>query len=300
MSSANTNTNVEAHDRGKDRSPGTTESLPPSCNPKLFIDWRLRYASHLARHTRSRPIRHSDPWVETAANAFARQHDEQGPLEPIPANIAFSNALSIYRTDSLEHEILDARLVALQEPKEIAQRCRLSELDVTAYSQLAFDVRGADRKYVRPLIEVHIVHGHNPDVRRIGHILRGIALLDSSETLEATISALGRLDGKTMADGLPARTEPEFAHELAIRRTLAKPLLPNTRQINELMERFEEVAAADTNVGRTSGESVDLTIEILRKAKIPVALQKEIRREHESRSQEAAATRAEAEQGTAI
>jgi hypothetical protein len=90
-----------------------------------------------------------------------------------------------------------------------------------------------------------------------------------------------------MADGLPERATAVLGRELATRLALAKFLLPNTDPIRRLLQRFDGAGMNDLRAGRQSFETFDIGVQILRKAKIPAALQKEIRRVRELRSQAA-------------
>jgi len=226
--------------------------------------------------------------VQAAANVFACQLDGQGEFEPTPMNLAFGEALLLSQADTLERHVLEARLLVQEDLEEIAERSRLSLLTITAYAHLMFDVCGVDRKGIWLLQQGQFAGPiQNADIWMVGHTLKQIACINPSEAFETHVDVLCRLDGKTMADGLPDRATPEFARELGIRQALAQPLLPNTRPMRKLMQRFEEAATSNLVAGRTSNEAIDIAVEILSKAKIPVALRKEIRRVRELCSQAA-------------
>ena len=196
-------------------------------------------------------------------------------------DVSIAAAWELWQEDSLAKHLLEARLLAQEDPEEIYARCHLSQLTICAYLMLLFDVRGRDRKGIWFLHPLSIGKPTGSPVWHFGFALKQFACFHISEDLNDHIDVLCRLDGKTMADGLPDRATAAFGQELAIRQTLAKPLLPNTRPMNELLQRLEEAAVSDLLAGRSSSESIDLAIEILRKAKIPVALRKEIRRVRE-------------------
>ena len=272
MSTADIPAIRESDKPGQDPSPSPIGPLPPDCSPDRFLNWRLRYANHLAEHTTARPIQHEDPWVQVAANTFACQFDGPVEPEPTPVNFAIAEALQLYQSDTLERHVLEARLLVQEEPEEIAQRSRLSLLTITAYAHLVFDVRGVDRKGKWFMQQLRIAGPiQNADIATMGHALKQIACFNTSEDLEDHIDVLCRLDGKTMAEGLPDRVAPEYARELGARQALATPLLPTTGPVNRLLQQFEDAAQRDLLAGQTSSESVDLAIEILRKAKIPAA-----------------------------
>ena len=294
MSTAVTPAIPESGKPGQAPSPNTIGPIPPDCSPDRFLDWRMRYAHHLAQHTAARPIEHEDSWVQMAANVFAHQLDGPTEPKPTPLNLTIGEALKLHQSDTLERHVLDARLLAQEEPEEIARRSRLSPLTICAYSTLLFDVRGRDRKGIWTLAPFSNGVVVDSEVGQFGFALKQTACFKTSEDFEAHLEVLFRLDGKTLADGLPDQATPASARELAIRLTLAKSLLPNTRPTEKLLRRFDEVATRDIVAGRASSETTDLAVQILQKAKIPATLMKEIRRVRELRSQAAAvATTAE-------
>ena len=286
--------------RGQDPSPITTGPLPRDCDPSRHLDWRFRYAVHLVRNSSQRPITHEDPWVQEAINSCVACESGWEDREPTIVDQSIAAALELWQKDSLAKHLLEARLLAQENPQEIYERCHLSRLTIYAYLMLLFDVRGRERKGIwflhpRPTGKVE-----SAEVWQFGFALKQMACFNPSEGLEAHIDVLCRLDGKTMADGIPDRGTPAFARELSIRQKLAAPLLPDTRPTKKLMDRLEEAAARDLLSGRTSSESIDLAIEILRKAKMPASLRKEIRQVRELCSQAAEVTAAAAEKGIAI
>jgi hypothetical protein len=106
---------------------------------------------------------------------------------------------------------------------------RLSVLTITAYANLMFDVRGADRRGIWFLRRLRPAGpARNPKIWMMGNHWKEIVCFKTDEELEDYIDVLCGLDGKTMADGLP-RSAPEFGKEFSIRHTLAEPLLPRGR-----------------------------------------------------------------------
>jgi len=223
-----------------------------------------------------------------AANLLVLQFEGRLNPAPTPVNFAMAEMLNLSQMDSLERYVLEARLLVQEDPQEIAERSHLSVLTITAYSELVFDVRGRDRKekwlvgWLRPAQPT-------PDtaVAGMGGTLKHMACFGTNENLEEHIQSLYRLDGRTMADGLPDQPASEAARELASRIPLAKSLLPNTAAMEKLLQRFDEASMNDVEAGRQSIETFHIGIQILRRAKIPAALRNDIRRVRELRTQAA-------------
>jgi hypothetical protein len=124
----------------------TDDAIPRDCDPNRFVDWRWRYAAHLVQHADSQPIQHEDPWVQAAVDfSVAHQHGWKN-RELAETDFAIYEALVMWQNGSLIKDLLEARLLAQEEPEKIAQRSHLSELAIMAYAQLMFDVHGRDRK----------------------------------------------------------------------------------------------------------------------------------------------------------
>ncbi|NQU24229.1 MAG: hypothetical protein HQ567_23350 [Candidatus Nealsonbacteria bacterium] len=292
--STTANTAIDAgtsRDGSQDASPDNT--IPRDCDPSRHLDWRFRYASHLVRNSSQRPITHEDPWIQAAVDFCVAHKSGWEDREPTIVDVSIATALELRQEDSLAKHLLEARLIAQEQPQEIYERCHLSQLTICAYLMLLFDVRGRDRKAIwfshpRPTGKIE-----SAEVWHFGFALKQFACFHTSEELNDHIDVLCSLDGKTMADGLPDRATAALGQELASRQALAKSLLPDNRPTKELLQRFDEAVVGDLLAGRSSSESIDLAIEILRKAKIPAELRKEIRRVRELCSQAAALATAE-------
>lgn len=258
------------------------EPLPPECNPARHLNWRFRYALYLVDHGGGPPITHEDPWIQAAID-FRLAHDARWENRELrPVDHAIFHASRLWQTDCLAKHLLEARLLAQQPPAEIAARCALPILTITAYAQLHFDVRGRDRRGIWMLHPLSTGVFANTRLWQFGWALKQMACFTTGEELEKRIKALCRLDGKTMAAGLPARTDPAFPAELTVRLALADLLLPATKSTEKLRSRLQEAAARDLQAGRSSQESVDLALQVLRRAKLPESLHKEIRSLRES------------------
>lgn len=107
---------------------------------------------------------------------------------------------------------------------------------------------------------------------------------------EDYVDVLCRLDGTTMAEGLPDRATLKLTRELSIREMLASPMLPNADVRMSLLDRILNDARIDQESIVLSDTEIDQTIEILRKAKIPLSLRAELQRVRDVCSREEAIT----------
>jgi hypothetical protein len=265
-----------------DRRP--TSTITPNAGPRRSLDWRLRYAYQLAQEADTGLPSHEDPWIEEAAQLIHTGFLGNRSHRPTPRQWHFKQALDLHGSGSLVEKVLQARLLSQHEPQEIAAKCHIHPQTIEAYASLLFDVRGQDgvrrwfpqqfRKPPRP----------NLMIWQIGMVLTTTGAFEGPEPLERYVDVLCSLEGPTMADGLPARGSPRFSKEFQFRQALADPLLRRSRPMAQLMERFEQSALRDVQASHASDESVELGIQILRKAKIPAALRREIAGLRENRA----------------
>ncbi len=262
----------------EERQAEADKSMPPECNPGEYLDWRIRYAHHLAEHTEKRPIRHTDAWVEHVANFLATPQEANIGCRPADVQLAIRDALDVHSSDSLVREVLEARLLAQQSPGYIAGKCKPDELAIEAYEAVFFNVRGHRRLQVwcrenRPSLPP----GYSL-VRQLGSVVKRATFTQGPLGINDRIGVLLGLDGETLADGLPVPASPEFPRTFYIRQEFAGPLLPHNRTASRLYDRFRQVAAGGLSGGSTSYEAVSAGMEVLRMARISLALQQELHR----------------------
>jgi hypothetical protein len=269
-------------DAGPNDGGRTTSTIMPDCSPQRFLDWRLRYAYHLAEDANQLPIEHEDPWAQEAAQLIYAGFLGDRKYKPTLRQWHIRQALSLHNSGSLVETVLQARLLSQQTHGDIAAKCRIDLLTIEAYATLLFDVRGHDG--VRRWFQQQFSTPPRPKLMiwQIGMVPTSCGAFEGPVALEQYVAVLCRLDGPTMADGLPDRSSPRFLKELQLRQALADPLLPRSRPTAQLMERFEQATRRDVRVGGPSDEAIELGIEILRKARIPAALRKEIARFREN------------------
>ena len=220
--------------------------------------------------------------MQETARFCAACRDDWVSRRPTIIDEAICQALKLSQADTLQRHVLEARLLSQQTPLEISTRCAFPLLMVTAYSQLIFDVRSVAQKGIWLLRSRCARKTLSKTGWFLALTLKQLGCFDGRDALEQHLDVLCRLNGPTMADGLPDRSSPRFPMEFQLRQALADPLLPRSQPVADLMHQFEQAAARDVQAGQTSEKSVDLGIEILRKAKIPAALRKEIARLREN------------------
>jgi hypothetical protein len=203
--------------------------------------------------------------------------DGNGSRKPTDVDFAIKSAFDVYSSDTLVRQALEGRLLAQQSPKEIAGKGSLDQLTIAAYGAVFFDVRGHPRTQVWFRTNHLSLPPSNSLVWRLGSIIKGSILLQGHQGIEDRVNVLLGLDGDNLADGLPERTSPEYAKTFLIRQEFAGPLLPRTRTASRLYDRFRQAAAADLTAGHSSDEAVSAGIEVLRRAKFPVALKKQLK-----------------------
>jgi hypothetical protein len=267
-------------------------SLPPDCDPEKYLDWRCRYGYYLALNTAKRPIQHADPWVSHAANLLAVALKDRNGCRPTEVAHAIKDAGGICSSDTLVRQVLEARLLAQQSPSEIAGKCNLNQLTIEAYAALFFDVRGQRRTQVWFRTNFFALRPNNSLAWQLGSLVKSSIFTQGFAGIEDRIGVLLGLGGTTLADELPDRWSPSFPKTFRIRQEFAGPLLPRGRKTAQLYERFQQAAAADIAAGRLSDEAVAAGIDILRRAKLPRALQKQLEqlRQHCKTGAEAAVT----------
>jgi hypothetical protein len=271
---AEANTEIRPDDTAQPTS--LAHVIPTDCDPSRYLDWRLRYAAHLIQNNSQSPITLKDPWVQAALDYLIADRSGWEDRKPNILDVAIAAAQELKQEGSLAKSLLEARLLSQEDPEEICDRCHLSKLTICAYLMLLFDVRGRDRKGIWLLRPLSNGAATDSAIGQFGFALKHLACFKTSEDFEAHVDALCRLEGKTMADGLPDRATPGLIQELTLRLTLANSLLPDTGRTHSLLQRFDTAVMNDVKNGQPSDETINLGIEILQKAKIGKSLRAEI------------------------
>ncbi len=268
---------TEKMEAGEERLAVPIESIPPDCSPEEHLDWRLRYAHHLVVESEGPPPPHEDKWLGHAVDFLTMCRNGNGSRRPTDVDFAIKEAFEIYSSDTLVRQVLEGRFLAQQSPREIASKCTLDQLTIETFGAVFFHVRGHRRTQVWFRTNHLSLPPSNSLASALGSIIKGSIILQGHQGIEDRIGVLLGLDGNNLADGLPERTSPEFAKTFLIRQEFAGPLLPQSRTVSQLYDRFRQAAAVDLSAGHSSEEAVSAGLEVLRRAKIPVALQKQLK-----------------------
>jgi len=203
--------------------------------------------------------------------------DGNGSRKPTDVDFAIKVAFDVYTSDTLVRQVLEARLLAQQSPSEISDKCSHDQLTIEAYGAVFFDVRGHRRTQVWFRTNHLSLPPSNSQVWQLGSIIKNAILTQGHQGIEDRIGILLGLDGDTLADRMPDRTSPEFRKTFLIRQEFAGSLLPQSRTVSRLHDRFRQAAATDLTAGHSSDKAVSAGLEILRRAKITVALRKQLK-----------------------
>jgi len=233
---------------------------------------------HLAQTTDVPPIRHDDPWVEKAANCFVACLDGWGEREPTEVEWDFVGARDIATAESLERDLLEARLIAQEHVDDIAARSRFTSSLITMYQKLFFDVEGDEgrrRWFAGPSISTPFMPLFK---MTLGGAFKMLAYRNGSEALEDTVEVVFELAGPTLADGLPDTETLDGQKELRVRLDLAKLMLPPLRNGECLLDRLFDVPFDDEQPSAMTAEEIEEAVKTLSRAKLPKSVFREIQK----------------------
>jgi hypothetical protein len=172
--------------------------------------------------------------------------------------------------------LIEARLLADQSTAEIAAKCRIPLETIEAYSKLFFDIKGHEQRQVWAREQLFGEPAAITRSRRLGEVLRDIAMFRGSEALEEAVAALLQIEGPTWADGLPERGSSEWLGEVGSRLELATGLLPLRRRFQEDVSRSIWALAEAARRGQRSKQSEVLVGQALRSVRLTAALRRQI------------------------
>lgn len=208
---------------------------PNACFPKHSPAWRWNVATYVCDWYSGDPPNSDDPWVQEAAT-FLRQclrGWSDAASEPTETQHDIADACRLCLGGAVQLAILKARLLADESPSVIEQRSGIPARVVETFEKLLFNV---SQRECRDQICFSLVRPdrllQKPD---IGSYLLMKTRTTGAEGLERTVALLGRLDGRTMADGLPAEHSDESLAEISLRLDLAAGLrLLKKKQLKQL------------------------------------------------------------------
>lgn len=249
--------------------PATVEQCP---------NWRCILANELAQHAKDHPPTHDDPWIEaTAGLVYASLHGTQDELVPTARQLHILQAFQLHRNGRLVTKVLECRLAGDESLDQIASRCNAHRDTIAAYAAILCDLSHHRRFQAWGTMQLNPINHTRRPVGPITTVLQSSFMFGGCEGLEEAVGVLCRLEGPTMADGLPAHDAPGFLKEFSRRSAFAQALLPRSKKNLELMYRFGEACRGEAPGAAMSAEAIDIGMEILRRVKIPEKLQEEIR-----------------------
>ena len=120
---------------------------PLHCDPNSHTDWRWRTAINLAwicTHPEPCP---DDPWLKVAVEFWTITKRGWGNQKPTSLQRAIPDAYALHAHETLERDLVEARLLADESVEEIAQRTGTDVNVVSAYAMLFFDVSSLERRF---------------------------------------------------------------------------------------------------------------------------------------------------------
>ncbi len=254
--------------------------FPPKCNPARHLDWRWQCVMHLIRYSPSRPFKHEDELVRMVAERVTDERTTPGVHGNDKTYQGIAEACQIADVPTLERDIMEACLLAQQEPAKIAARVRFSPWFIAVYAVLFFDVWG-DKKGLwmtgSPSRSAFSLH---PD-RKLGSAIKMFALTNNSGLLNQALDVVFGLEGTTMADGLPDSESTADQLEFMIRLSLAEYMQPRRSRKRSLKRSFGSWQTKEPEIGIEAPpdaveDSPDRKRQFLRRARLKKSLRREI------------------------
>lgn len=239
-------------------------------------NWRYLVAHQLAHEADAQLPLHPDPWIQDTAELLYVVRHKVPDFQGTWRQRHIRDALLLPQKGALIIQVLECRLAGEESLADVASKCTIDKNTLEAYSAVICDLSSQVRSQAwagRQMNPLKLASGH---AGLLARLLLNALLFGAVEGLDAAIDVVCGLDGPTLADGLPLQSSPEFPQEFDIRSGLAQALLPHNKKNFELVSRFEEVRNVAGEATSMSLESIDLGLQILRRATITQALQREI------------------------
>ena len=247
-------------------------------------DWRYQTAAQIAQQAIDnddhRPPTHADAWIQDAARIIHAALRNDPAFRPTVRQWHILEAFTLKKRGLLAVSVLEARLASRQRPEEIARLCSLQPETIAAYTALLCDLSEPCRWQTWGRQRLMPSLGANKHVAAIDALLQRTLMLGGLEALERSIAVLCRLEGPTLADGLPERTAAGFLQQWSLRLDVALAWLPMNRTNARLLDRLETARRNRPGNHRLGDEVIDVGCQVLAKAKIPKPLRKAIAQLH--------------------
>jgi len=222
----------------------------PDCDPSRFVDWRLRRAGIIITLAAPYPLEQEDPWVAETVELLRLCRDGWEDRQPTDRQLAIREANDLGQRRDLVKDVLEARMLAQEDPHEIADKMCFAPATIEAYGKLLFDVVGHQRRQVWGASQFFAFPAQltTTPARRLGEFLKTIAILHGPETLEDFLEVLLRFRGRTLVDNLPDRDSPGWPKEIRTRFSIAGQLLPRSRAalVERAVHLLEDAVRSDS------------------------------------------------------
>jgi len=275
------------------RSPTQTQSdrpsaaRPPACGldrfgtpPSMeeYPNWRYLIAEQLAQQAEDQPPHHDDPWIQDTAELLHVNRHKIPDFAGTTRQRHIRDALLLPQQGALVIKVLECRLVAGPSLEELARHCHLSRGVLEAYAAALCDVDDHRRVQAWNRQQLNPSNYLRGPVGLVTTVLQRTLMFEAGAGVEAAVRVLCRLAGPTLAERLPPAEAPPFLEDFSRRATFAEVLLPRNKTNSRLLHRLEQTRQADAPGTLPSAKTIDIGLQILRRVKIPRALQRELER----------------------
>ena len=250
---------------------------PPNCRPDRFPNWRMHAAMQLTNDAHGQIPSHEDPWIDEAAKLAFYSLSGNRDWRPSGRQRRMVAAIKLHGS-LLVRAILQAHLLKGRTAEEIAQKSTLDQRTIAAYSALLYDVTEPERARLWYLDWQDLTPQTNTTIWKIARIILMGAFSGGPNGADDMVDILCDLNGPTMADGLPNHDAPKSQHLLMIRRAIAAQLLRPSKANDALVARFDQIRCGEPSGSPLSEAAFDISMQILQKAKVSVALRRKIKK----------------------
>ena len=239
-------------------------------------NWRYLIAHHLAHEADDQFPEHPDPWINDTAELLYVGLHKVPDFTGTWRQRYIRDTLRLWQQGGLVVNVLECFLAGGFSLDEIVIRCSVERGPLEAYAAVLCDVGDDLRRRGWAGLRLNPISGGRGQVGAIATCLQSNFFFGAAECVAGVVDALCRVEGPTLADGLPPQGTLEFLREFGLRGGFARALLTRSKKNCQLMQQFEEAQSGVTPGMPMNPAAIDVGLQILRRVKITSALQKEI------------------------
>lgn len=242
--------------------PATPEPNNRICGPETARkdnrppDWRWRYAATLLRSGKQ-PLDDDDVWVH---RAYEFRRDGCGFLATSTPAPGLMEAFSLFTSgDLLLRWIVEARFVAKQSVKEVAAATKISEVTLTAFAKVFYDLAGPKGDY--PAVHANVVRPlvlRNTGIEDLERALKLHAFRGGPHVLNQVIKYFTTMPPAVSpeAEEVDADVLEDWLWRLRVRLAIHMDALPASQitQLLPLQRLIERIEGRLVAMGRLSSQ----------------------------------------------